>query len=95
VAGAYECSNELSASIKCGEFLDLLYNFKLLKKACAQQSWLFPGCRYAPDGGAGKGRGIRPNLIVYISEFEKYLVRIRVRRLGTIHVFFVVSFSFL
>ena len=43
-------------------------------------------------GGEGEGRGIRPNLIVYVSEFEKYLVRIRARTLG--NLFFVVSFSF-
>jgi len=33
VAGSYEHSNELSDCIKCGEFLDWLSDYKLLKES--------------------------------------------------------------
>ena len=35
MAGTYECGNEPSGSIKCGEFLDQLRNGQLLKKDSA------------------------------------------------------------
>ena len=37
MAGAYECGNGNSGSIKCGEFLDYLKTFLFLKKDSA--SW--------------------------------------------------------
>ena len=38
VAGICECGNELSGSIKCGEFLDQMKTGRLLKKASAPWS---------------------------------------------------------
>jgi len=38
VAGACECGNELSGSVKCGEFLDLLRNCWLLRKGSAPKT---------------------------------------------------------
>ena len=35
MVGTCECSNERSGSIKCGEFLDLLRKFQLLRKGSA------------------------------------------------------------
>ena len=35
VAGGYECGNEPSGSVKCGEFLDQLQTSQLLKKDSA------------------------------------------------------------
>ena len=38
MVGTFECSNEPSGSIKCGEFLDQLRTGQLLKKDCAPWS---------------------------------------------------------
>jgi len=38
LAGTCECGNELSGSIKCGEFVDWLRNCQLLRKDCAAWS---------------------------------------------------------
>jgi hypothetical protein len=35
VAGAFECGNKRSGFTKCGEFLDKLRTFQLLRKDCA------------------------------------------------------------
>ena len=38
MAGTFECGNELSGSVKCGEFLDWLQTGYLLKKDSAPWS---------------------------------------------------------
>ena len=35
MAGCYVCGNEPSGYIKCGEFLDWLRKYQLLKKDCS------------------------------------------------------------
>ena len=35
--GCFECGNELSVSIKCGEFLDWLRKWYFIKKDCADR----------------------------------------------------------
>jgi hypothetical protein len=40
VAGSCDCCNELSGSIKCGEFFERLRNCSLLKRDSAAWSWL-------------------------------------------------------
>ena len=45
MAGVSECGNEISGSIKCGEFLDWLRNCQLLKRDSIPLSWLiFTSC---------------------------------------------------
>ena len=38
MASSYECGNEELGSIKCGEILDELRTYQLLKKSCAPWS---------------------------------------------------------
>jgi hypothetical protein len=40
VAGTCECGNELSGSMKCGEFIDYLRTCYLLRKDCGSCSLL-------------------------------------------------------
>ena len=56
MAGTYDCGNESSGSIKCGEFLDYLKTMQLLKKDCAPWSKVGPLQAWTGPEGSRKLR---------------------------------------
>ena len=75
VAGTCECSNELSGSIKCGEFLDQLKTGQLLKKDSAALSKLVGKCRLSK---------YQKNILVFVLKRQKETQGARIMKLENI-----------